>query len=79
MEEGRSTTTYVQDGICPFLSSSSRHDMGRETGLTSAINIRLNAFAIDASTPTRSNSIDRCDSLFTKTFKFCDTRVNKTS
>lgn len=34
---------------------------------TSAIMILRNAFAIDASTPTRSNSTDRCDSRFTST------------
>lgn len=32
--------------------------------------ILRNAFAIDASTPTRSNSTDRCDSLFTSTLRF---------
>ena len=37
--------------------------------LTSAIIIRRKAFAIDASTPVMSNSIDRCDNLSTDTFK----------
>ena len=39
---------------------------------TSAMSILRNAFAMDASTPTRSNWTDRCDSLLTLTCKFCE-------
>lgn len=38
---------------------------------TSAIIILRNAFAIEASTPTRSNSTDRCDSRCIWTFRLC--------
>ena len=41
-----------------------------ETTQTSAIIIRRNAFAIDASTPTISNSTDRFESRWTLTFNF---------
>jgi len=41
------------------------------TGPTSAIIIRRNAFAIDASTPTISKSTECCERRCTLTFKFC--------
>lgn len=47
--------------------------MHRTWGLairTSAIIILRKALAIDASTPTRSNSTDLCDSRFTSTLRF---------
>lgn len=62
----------VFDGDCRDLAWSLAGFPGARTeaALTSAIIIRRNAFAMDASTPTRSNSIERCESLFTETVKF---------
>ena len=42
-----------------------------ETYRTSAMSILLKAFAMEASIPTRSNWIDRCESLLTFTWSFC--------
>jgi hypothetical protein len=67
---------YMFDGNCRDLVYNERMKISPEreaerTYRTSAMSILRKAFAMEASTPTRSNWIDRCDSLLTLTCNFC--------
>lgn len=69
----------IFDGHCWNLDGILGHAEGEcaRVELTSEIITRRNAFAIDASTPTMSNSMERCDSLLTDTLMVCSKCIHE--
>jgi hypothetical protein len=68
VDDDRSVVPYIHifDGNSWDLLKLKISNAGRRMkGFTSAIRILRKAFAMDASTPTRSNSIERCDRRWT--------------